>query len=47
MDSWLKFQHLMISELWGHKQRAQAGNEKTGTSEVRDRKANPPVNLKT
>ena len=30
MDSWLRFQHLIVSEMWGHMGNGRAGNEKTG-----------------
>ena len=32
MDSWLRFQHLIVSEMWGHMGKCRAGNEKTGPS---------------
>ena len=43
----MKFLYFMISELWGHRQKARAGNGKTGTSEVGEELANPLFNLKT
>ena len=30
MDSWSRFQHLIVSEMWGHMGNGRAGNEKTG-----------------
>ena len=30
MDSWLRFQHLIVSEMWGHMGKCRAGNEETG-----------------
>jgi hypothetical protein len=47
MDNRLIFLYYNISELWGHRQKARAGNGKTGISEVGVRQANPPYNLKT
>ena len=47
MDNRLKFLYCLITELWGHRQKARAGNGKTGTSGVGVRQANPPYNLKT
>ena len=41
------FLYQNITELWGHRQRARAGNGKTGASEVGDIQANPYVNPKT
>ena len=43
----MKFLYYHITELWGHVRKAQAGNGKTGTSEVGDELANPLINLKT
>ncbi|EDK22936.1 hypothetical protein [[Ruminococcus] torques] len=34
MDNRLKFLYYPVTELWGRRQRAQAGNGKTGASEV-------------
>ena len=47
MDNRLKFLYLMITELWGRRKKARAGNGKTGTSGVRAKEANPLCNLKT
>ena len=47
MDNRLKFLYLMITELWGRRKKARAGNGKTGTSEVSVWLANPPYNEKT
>ena len=41
MDSWLRFQHYTVSELWGRRERARAGNGKTGASAVMGEEANP------
>ena len=46
MDNRLKFLYLMITELWGRRKRAEAGNGKTGTSEVGDKEEKPLVNPK-
>ena len=43
MDSWLKFQHFVTSELWGHRQRAGAGNEETGASGAAGGQENPSL----
>ena len=32
MDSWSRFQHLIVSEMWGHMGKCRAGNEETGPS---------------
>ena len=42
MDSWLRFQHYMVTELWGRRERARAGNGDTGASAVMVREENPP-----
>ena len=47
MDNRLRFLYYDMTELWGHRGKAGAGNGKTGTSEVGVRQANPPYNLKT
>ncbi len=46
MDNRLKFLYLMITELWGRRKKARAGNGKTGTSRVSVWEANPPYNEK-
>ena len=43
----MKFLYCIITELWGHRQRAEAGNGKTGASEVGVNEENPVDNLKT
>ena len=43
----MKFLYYPVTELWGHRQRAGAGNGKTGTREVGEELANPLFNLKT
>ena len=43
----MRFLYFMISEMWGHRSEAQAGNGKTGASEVGVQLANPLYNLKT
>ena len=47
MDNRLRFLYYGITELWGRRKRAQAGNGKTGASEVGVTKANPRGNPKT
>ena len=47
MDNRLKFLYYPVTELWGHRQRARAGNGKTGTSEVVVLQANPQHKTKT
>ena len=47
MDNRLKFLYYVMSELWGHRWRVEAGNENTGASEVGVTLANPGDNLKT
>ena len=42
MDNRLRFLYFMISELWGHRHKALAGNGKTGASAGAVREANPP-----
>ena len=42
MDNRLRFLYYSITELWGHGQKARAGNGKTGASEVGSREAKPP-----
>ena len=46
MESRWRFLHYNITELWGHRGKARAGNEKTGASEVVERQANPFLNTK-
>ena len=46
MDNRWRFLYLIGTELWGHRQKARAGNGKTGRSEVGDGLEKPPVNLK-
>ena len=43
MDSWFRFQHLTVSEMWGHMEERRAGNEETGASTGADRQENPLV----
>ena len=43
----MKFLYCNITELWGHREKARAGNGKTGTSEVDDELANPFIKSKT
>ena len=43
----MKFLYLMITELWGRRKKAGAGNGKTGTSVAAVWLANPPYNAKT
>ena len=43
----MRFLYYNVSELWGHRQRARAGNGKAGASEVSVREANPPYKEKT
>ena len=43
----MKFLYLMRTELWGRREKAGAGNGKTGTSGVVVRQANPSDNTKT
>ena len=45
MDNRLKFLYYGMSELWGHRRKGRAGNEKTGASGVREKQANPFLNL--
>ncbi len=47
MDNRWRFLYFIYSELWGHRQRARAGNGKTGTSEVVVLQANPQHKTKT
>ena len=47
MDNRWRFLYCGMTELWGHVRKAEAGNGKTGTSEVGVWLANPPGNLKT
>ena len=46
MDNRLKFLYCNVSEMWGHRQRAGAGNGETGASEVGEQQANPAVQSK-
>ena len=41
MDNWLRFQYYMITELWGRRKKAGAGNGKTGASRGAVEEANP------
>ena len=41
MDNRLRFLYCGMKEMWGHGQKAWAGNGKTGASEVGAREANP------
>ncbi len=47
MDNRWRFLYYVHPELWGRMWKAVAGKEKTGPSEVGERKANPPLNPKT
>ena len=47
MDNRWRFLYCGMTELWGHVQRAGAGNGKPGASGVPGREANPPLNGKT
>jgi hypothetical protein len=47
MDNRLRFLYLMKTELWGRREKARAGNGKTGASGVVVWQANPPYNTKT
>ena len=47
MDIRWRFLYCGITELWGHVQKAGAGNGKPGASEVPDTLANPCANGKT
>ena len=42
MDNRLRFLYPGISEMWGHRDRACAGNGKTGASGGAGGEANPP-----
>ena len=37
----MRFQHYIVTELWGRRERARAGNGETGASAVRGKEANP------
>ena len=41
MDSWLRFQHYIVTELWGRRKEAGAGNGKTGASAVTGEEEKP------
>ena len=43
----MKFLYFIITELWGHRQRARAGNGKAGASEVGVSEEKPTNNLKS
>ena len=43
----MRFLYFIISELWGHKDKALAGNGKTGASEVAVWEEKPPYKAKT
>jgi hypothetical protein len=47
MDNRLKFLYCRITELWGHRGKGRAGNEKTGASVAGVRLEKPPGNPKT
>ena len=47
MDNRLKFLYYDITELWGHRERARAGNGNTGASVGSVREANPPYKEET
>ena len=42
----MKFLYYIITELWGHREKARAGNGKTGASEVAVMEENPHYNAK-
>ena len=46
MDNRLKFLYRISSELWGHREIPEPGNEETGPSEVGDGLENPFINPK-
>ena len=46
MDNWLRFQYCIVTELWGRRKRAGAGNGKTGASEGAAREEKPPRKAK-
>ena len=46
MDNRLRFLYYIVSELWGRREKARAGNGKTGISEGDVREANPPYKSK-
>ena len=41
MDNRLRFLYYFMTELWGRREKTQAGNGKTGASEVPVHQANP------
>ena len=43
----MRFLYYNVSELWGRREKARAGNGKAGASEVSVREANPPYKEKT
>ena len=43
----MRFLYFVISEMWGHRDKAWAGNGKTGASEVAVWEENPPCKAKT
>ena len=46
MDNRLRFLYFVISEMWGHRDKAWAGNGKTGASGVAVWEENPPCKAK-
>jgi len=46
MDNRLKFLYCNITELWGHREKARAGNGNAGASEVEVMEENPHCNSK-
>ena len=42
----MRFQYYIVTELWGRRKKAGAGNGKTGASEGAVREANPPHKAK-
>ena len=42
MDNRLRFLYSMVSEMWGHRHEAGAGNGKTGASGGAAREGKPP-----
>ena len=41
MDSWWRFQHLTVTELWGHGEKRRAGKGNTRTKRIGGNEANP------
>ena len=43
----MRFLYYNVTELWGHREKAEPGNGMTGASGVPEWQANPPFNGKT